>query len=175
MKRRASGFGGNQFGQHDPMARFWAKVDKRGPDECWPWTAGLASTGYGAFGVGKRYISAHCFAYEAANGPVMAGWTVDHDCHTRDKNCPGGVCRHRLCVNPAHLVAMPRGRNTLLGKTRPAENVLKTECPNGHPYDEANTYWYGRSRACRICHANRERERQRRKARERSGLPAHSE
>ena len=30
-------------------ARFWAKVDVCGPDECWPWMAGLSGNGYGRF------------------------------------------------------------------------------------------------------------------------------
>jgi hypothetical protein len=27
----------------------------------------------------------------------------------------------------------------------------KTHCPQGHPYDEANTYWYRRMRYCIAC------------------------
>ena len=33
----------------DIVARFWAKVDRRGDDECWPWLASTRSKGYGAF------------------------------------------------------------------------------------------------------------------------------
>src|SRR5665647_611311 len=29
--------------------------------------------------------------------------------------------------------------------------VAKTHCPQGHPYDEANTYWRGTWRHCRPC------------------------
>ena len=30
----------------DAEHRFWPKVDKRGPDECWPWLAGADGDGY---------------------------------------------------------------------------------------------------------------------------------
>jgi len=32
-----------------PVTRFWDKVDKRGPDECWPWLANIEPTGYGTY------------------------------------------------------------------------------------------------------------------------------
>jgi hypothetical protein len=38
---------------------FWAKVEKRGPDECWPWLGGRhGRDGRGSFTfAGKRYIA----------------------------------------------------------------------------------------------------------------------
>lgn len=37
-------------------------------------------------------------------------------------------------------------------------------CRNGHPFDEANTYWRsGKTRACKTCRRARSREHQRRK------------
>lgn len=70
--------------------RFWAKVDKRGPDECWEWEA-VRRGGYGRFSVKGRLREAHRVAYELTFGPIGDGMMIDHRCH----NHP--------CCNPAHL------------------------------------------------------------------------
>lgn len=72
--------------------RFWKKVDKRGPDECWPWIAARFENGYGAIRVGKKHRKAHVVSLEMALGrPLAPGM---HALHT---------CDHPWCVNPAHL------------------------------------------------------------------------
>lgn len=74
--------------------RFWLKVDRRGDDECWPWTAYRSKKGYGHIKVGGKrgsVIAAHRVAYELKLGDIPPGMLVCHSCD----NPP--------CCNPAHL------------------------------------------------------------------------
>jgi hypothetical protein len=46
------------------------------------------------------------------------------------------------------------------GRARGLQQCLKTHCPHGHPYDEANTRLERRGgRVCRTCHRESERRR----------------
>jgi hypothetical protein len=89
---------------NDDEVRWWSKVDKRGPDECWPWTDPLTK-GYGRFVVRNEYeVGAHRWGYLHLVGPIPEGLDLDHLCHTHDPFCAGGAdCLHRRCCNPVHL------------------------------------------------------------------------
>ncbi len=79
--------------------RFWAKVDKGGPDECWLWTGAL-SRGYGNLVIGhsgNRY--AHRVAWELMVGPIPERMHLDHR------------CREKRCVNPDHLRVVTNKQN----------------------------------------------------------------
>lgn len=73
--------------------RFWSKVDRRGPDECWPWTSTKARR-YGIFRFDwreRRMRRAHRVAWEFSLGPIPDGMVVMH------------ICDNPPCCNPTHL------------------------------------------------------------------------
>lgn len=103
--------------------RFWAKVDRRGPDECWPWTAAKVF-GYGVIGgttrsPNKQVLSAHRVSWELHNGPIPGGAHVLHHCD----NPP--------CVNPAHLFLGDDQANV-------ADKVAKGRTPCGERHHRAS-------------------------------------
>lgn len=123
--------------------KFWANVDRRGPDECWEWTGGKISAGYGHLIISKAEGShrAHRYSYELLVGPIPDGLEIDH------------LCENRACVNPAHLEAVTHQTNMVRASTSLVGiNARKTHCPRGHEYSPGNTYVQPNGgRRCREC------------------------
>lgn len=128
--------------------RFWAKVDKRGPDECWRFLAAIGNHGYGIFTPHKGNQNlAHRYSYELARGPIPQGLHIDH------------LCRVRECVNPAHMEAVTPLENSSRGLTYRLLNGMDNKCRNGHEYTPENTYVEpnGYNVRCRTCARERDR------------------
>jgi hypothetical protein len=101
--------------------RFWSHVDRRGPDDCWPWTAQISPDGYGRVQVGKTSASAHSVAYVLENGELETGKCVCHSCDVRRAV---GDQTYRACCNPAHLWVGTRSDNN-------ADRKAKGRCARG--------------------------------------------
>lgn len=75
--------------------RFWRKVARAAPDECWEWQGSRKPANYGSIWGGAKIgkvLLAHRVSYEIHNGPLPDGAVIMHTCD----NPP--------CCNPAHLV-----------------------------------------------------------------------
>lgn len=128
-----------------PEIRFPGKyvVDEEG---CWLWTGALHPKGYAKFQVYGKSERAHRWAYQTFVGPIPEGFDVDHTCHSSAPWCEEVICKHRKCVNPAHLEAVSRKEHG-----RRSRHAQKDECKYGHPFDEANTIVRKGKRWCRAC------------------------
>ncbi len=75
------------------IKRFWSKVDKRGPDECWEWMAGVSreKNGYGVFKISGVSYGSHRISYFISTKKQPGHLFVCHHCD------------NSICCNPNHL------------------------------------------------------------------------
>ena len=135
-------------------ARLEARTVPEPNTGCWLWFGAMNGVGYGILTISRdgwqRPALAHRLSYEQTYGPIPDGLVVDH------------LCRVPRCINPKHLEAVTVRVNLLRGVNPAATNARKTQCDNGHPFTDSNTYirpGYPTHRACRACHRINERRR----------------
>lgn len=121
--------------------RFRAKVDVRGPDDCWLWQGATIAGGYGHLQRGRRgegTVYAHVLAVTLDGRPPQPGEHVHHRCETP------------ACVNPAHLVVLSANDH--------AQQHRPTVCKRGHDLaTHASRRAGGRVAYCRACRRERRR------------------
>jgi hypothetical protein len=128
--------------------RALSRLEAPSVDACWLWPMSVGNHGYGEItwrepGRGRHHnVLVHRVVYELFNGPIPDDMTVDHECRTR------------RCANPGHLRLLSNADNA-----RGNGQSIVTECPQGHPYDETNTYRMPATgwRRCRTCTRLRQR------------------
>jgi len=108
------------------LDRFWAKVDVRGPNECWSWL-GATARGYGRINTNRFVMSAPQLSWELENSkPFPVGMDSAHSCN------------NPACVNPAHIEPQTRKKNIQyaadLGRLPRPKGPRKTHCKRGHKY-----------------------------------------
>lgn len=78
----------------------WSKVDKRGPDECWPWKGTLTKSGYGRTWINDKGYYAHRVIFDLANPGQIE---LASPTNKKAKGFLMHSCDNRACCNPAHL------------------------------------------------------------------------
>jgi hypothetical protein len=126
MSTAVTGDGFEGLHSRSVLRRFWSKIDRRGPDECWPWIGYRDQRGGAKFnlgGRGKGTIQAQRFAWIIARGPIPPNRQVIHTCPTR------------WCMNARHLkpgTAVDRGGEAFrLGRTPFGERHHKARLTAG--------------------------------------------
>lgn len=126
--------------------RFEAQHEPEPNSGCWLWTGVVDRLKYGSMEIDGRKAMAHRVAHLLYKGMIPPRLTIDH------------LCRNRMCVNPAHVEAVPQRVNVLRGVGIAARKTQQTHCDNGHEYTAQNTRRRkGRWRMCRACFNARRR------------------
>jgi hypothetical protein len=136
----------------EPAERLERKLVRQSND-CLEWTGGRDRDGYGRVQVAGKRIKTHRLAWTLANG-APNGLHVLHHCDNppccetepSEEYPEGHLFLGTNAENIADKIAKGRQVNIMAQL-----NAAKTHCPQGHPYDAANTYANRGGRFCRAC------------------------
>lgn len=130
--------------------RFWPNVDRKGEDDCWLWTAGADSKGYGTISSKRKAAKsrAHRLSYIIHFGDFDADMHVLHRCDTP------------RCVNPKHLFlgnhednmhdAAMKGRFNSKITAEEAREIVRMIRSGVRPYLVARKFGLAQSTICGI-------------------------
>ena len=132
--------------------RFWRKVNKLNPNDCWPWAGAKDREGRGMLWRDGVTKTAPRLAMEIHLGQnIEPGKDVCHSCDNPN------------CVNPAHLWIGSHQENMLDSGAKGRAHYSKNSCKRGHPLEGYNVYINPvGARVCKECRKANHRERYRR-------------
>lgn len=115
------------------------------PNNCHGWTASRAGHGYPYISFnGKRQL-VHRITHEQMFGPIPEGKEAHHECENKG------------CINPLHIRPVSHSENIKLSNPWKSSWLRKkTHCPEGHEYNQSNTYLWRGYRHCRSCRKTRQ-------------------
>lgn len=119
-------------------------------DGCWYWDGAKNNRGYSTMAYQGKVWTGHKLTYMLLIEEIPKPLRGDHQCHTEQCTL-GDFCKHRACINPAHIKPATDQENYSRSSRLHAQKT-QTHCINNHEFTPENTYIKpdGRRR-CRTC------------------------
>ncbi|HNZ67149.1 MAG TPA: HNH endonuclease signature motif containing protein [Planctomycetota bacterium] len=100
------------------IKNFWKKVDKKGEDECWEWTACKNKYNYGQFQINYKMYLSHRISWILENGDIPENYCI---CHS---------CDNPLCCNPNHLF-LGTHKDNIADRDKKGRQAIRNGIKNG--------------------------------------------